>query len=314
MQRRKKYDVISGTGATYIGIPNTITTNITEFKNGEIQIQLKESVRHSHVIIIQSFNKPNKHLVELLLLIDAARRACAASITVIIPSFPYARQDRKSDAGTPISARVVCDMLKAVNVDRVLTLDLHATQIQGFMDSSIQFDHISSSAFLAYHLKKHIRLFNEYSVCSPDAGGVKRAKKLRDLLHIHNFCMIDKTREKPGEVNNMEVIGDVLGKKVLIVDDMIDSAGTLAKAIDVLYYKGAVDVSAVATHGIFSTGAYERLESIPVYITNTLCINNAPSNIITFDIKPLINYLINKIETGDTIGSLFYKWEGDTAK
>ncbi len=177
------------------------------------------------------------------------------------------------------------------------------------MDNSIIFDHISSSAFLAYHLKKQISNFDNYIVCSPDAGGVKRAKHLRKLLKIKDFCMIDKTRECPGEVNNMTVIGDIIGKDVLIVDDMIDSAGTLAKAIQTLLYGGAISVCAIATHGIFSKDAYTKLKDVRTYVTNSLDIQNAPNSICIFDIKPLVEKLIYKIETGDMVGDLFTAWE-----
>jgi len=306
--KSKSYVTLIGSGARHLGIVSDIPVNITKFNNGECQVHLLSSVRHMHVIIIQSFNNPNDSLMELMFLLDAVKRAKAASVTVIAPIFPYARQDRMSDSGTPISARVVCDMLNSMHINRFLTIDLHATQIQGFMDNSVGFDHISSSAFLAYHLRDKLKRMTTVSICSPDAGGVKRAKKLQKLLGVSNFCLMTKNRIRAGEVESIEVTGDVLGRDVIIVDDMIDTAGTLAAGIDALYKAGAVGVSAVATHGLFNGPAYERLEGVDVYVTNTLNIVDAPENIHVFDIKPLIETLVDRVQNGGHFSDLFQEW------
>jgi len=302
------YVTIVGSGAKHLNITSDIDMILGSFNNKECQVQLLTSVRHKHVIIIQSFNDTNDNLIELLILIDAVKRSMAASVTVIAPIFPYARQDRRSDSGTPISARVVCDLLNTTNIDRLITVDLHATQIQGFMDNSIGFDHISSSAFLAYHLRNKFRILTNTSICSPDAGGVKRAKKMQKLLGAPSFSLMTKTRVRAGEVESIEVTGDVFGKEVIIVDDMIDTARTLAAGIEALYEAGAVGVSAVATHGLFSGPAFERLEGVDVYTTNTLRIDNAPSNIHVFDITPLINRVIDKVCNGEHFSDLFHTW------
>ena len=306
--KSKSYVTIVGSGAKHLGIESDIPVNITKFNNGECQVHLLSSVRHLHVIVLQSFNKPNDSIMELMCLLDAVKRSKAASVTVIAPIYPYARQDRMSESGTPISARIICDMLKVMHINRFLTIDLHATQIQGFLDNGVGFDHISSSAFLAFHLRQNIKRITNLSVCSPDAGGVKRAKKMQKLLGAQHFCLMTKTRSKPGEIESIEVTGDVLGRDVLIVDDMIDTAGTLAAGIDTLYNAGAVGVSAVATHGLFSGKAYERLEGVDVYITDTLDIIDAPENIHIFKTKALIETLIDRVQNGGHFSDLFYEW------
>lgn len=305
----KNYITIVGTGAQHIGIKSSIDVKLDRFNNNEAQIQLCESVRHHHVVIIQSFNDPDKHFMELMMIIDAVKRSMAASVTVIAPIFPYARQDRKADSGTPISARVICDMLSAANINRFITIDLHATQIQGFMNNDIGFEHVSSSAFLAHNIRTCVAGVEELCICSPDAGGVKRAKKLRALLGAKFFCMIDKTREVANKIAHMAVIGDVRGKHVLIVDDMIDTAGTLAAAVDVLMKAGALSVAAVATHGLFNGKAFSLLAGTRVFTTDTMRIDNPPHNVTVFDMKPFIKDIIRRIEYGDHFSDLFKQWD-----
>lgn len=304
------YVTIVGSGAKHIGIDSDIDVTISKFNNKECQVQLLSSVRHKHVIIVQSFVNTNDDFMELLLLIDAAKLSMAASVTVIAPIFPYARQDRKSDSGTPISARVICDVLEAMHINRFITIDLHATQIQGFLDNSIGFDHISSCAYIAHHLKQMVKNIPNTIMFSPDAGGVKRAKKMQKLMGVPYFGLMTKTRSKPGEVESIEIVGDVLGREVIIVDDMIDTAGTLAAGIEELYQQGALSVSAVATHGFFTGPAFDRLEGTPVYVTDTLHIDNPPENIKVISIKPLVQSLIHRVQNGSHFSDLFYEWTG----
>lgn len=306
-----KYTTVVGSGAQHFGIESDVGVTLGKFKGGETQVQFHKSVRHNKLIILQSFaNSPNDELMELLLLVDAARRAGAEDVNVVLPIFPYARQDRKADTGMPISARVVCDMLSCSNIKRLLTIDLHATQIQGFMSNKIVFDHIASTAFLAYHLKKEYATLNDLLICSPDAGGVKRAKDLGKLMGVDNFCMMHKVRSAASEIENMQLIGDVYGKKVLIVDDMIDTAGTIDAAVNLLYAQGATDVRVVATHGVLSSPAFDRLQGVTTYVTDSTAISeDRPDSIKVIKLKPLLTNIFRRMEQGSSIGELFTKWE-----
>lgn len=301
--------------AQHYGIESDISIDFDKFACGENFITINESIRNKHIIIIQSFattigNSINDNIMELLLTVDTVKRAGAATATTILPIFPYARQDRKSKPGTPISARVICDMLEAVGVDRVITLDIHANQIQGFLKNTVIFDTISGMAFLAHHIKKIYHTLNDIVICSPDAGGVKRGKEFGRLLGVDNFCMLDKMRIKANEVESMQVIGNVNGAKVLIIDDMIDTGGTIETGTDVLYAHGALDVRVVATHGIFSGPAFERLTSIPTYVTNSCPIpNNKPDNISVIDLKNFILELIHRVKHSQSMSELFSFWQ-----
>lgn len=233
---------------------------VKNFSDGEISVSLNESVRGSDCFIVQSTCNPvNQHLMELLIMIDAMKRASAARITAVIPYFGYARQDRKSKARDPISAKLVADLITTAGADRVLTMDLHAQQIQGFFN--IPVDHLVGSPLLASFIKNKIKSnSDEYIVVSPDLGSVTRARTFATRLSLP-LAIVDKRRQKANVSEVMNIIGDVKGKRVILVDDMIDTAGTLCNAAKALIEKGgAIEVNACATHGVLSGPAVERIK------------------------------------------------------
>ena len=232
--------------------------SISRFSDGEVKVNVEESIRGAHVYIVQSTSDPvNDNLMELLIMIDALRRASAKTINVVMPYYGYARQDRKAQSREPITAKLVANMITIAGADRVLTLDLHAPQIQGFFD--IPVDHLIGVPLLAdYFLEKG--LFGEdVVVVSPDHGGVVRARKLADFLKSP-IAIIDKRRPRPNVSEVMNIIGDVAGKKCIIIDDMIDTAGTITLAAAALLDKGADSVYACCTHAVLSGPAVERLD------------------------------------------------------
>ena len=232
--------------------------SISRFSDGEVKVNVEESIRGAHVYIVQSTSDPvNDNLMELLIMIDALRRASAKTINVVMPYYGYARQERKAQSREPITAKVVANMITIAGADRVLTLDLHAPQIQGFFD--IPVDHLIGVPLLAdYFLEKG--LFGEdVVVVSPDHGGVVRARKLADFLKSP-IASIDKRRPRPNVSEVMNIIGDVAGKKCIIIDDMIDTAGTITLAAAALLDKGADSVYACCTHAVLSGPAVERLD------------------------------------------------------
>ena len=232
--------------------------SISRFSDGEVKVNVEESIRGAHVYIVQSTSDPvNDNLMELLIMIDALRRASAKTINVVMPYYGYARQERKAQSREPITAKLVANMITIAGADRVLTLDLHAPQIQGFFD--IPVDHLIGVPLLAdYFLDKG--LFGEdVVVVSPDHGGVVRARKLADFLKSP-IAIIDKRRPRPNVSEVMNIIGDVAGKKCIIIDDMIDTAGTITLAAAALLDKGADSVYACCTHAVISGPAVERLD------------------------------------------------------
>ena len=232
--------------------------SISRFSDGEVKVNVEESIRGAHVYIVQSTSDPvNDNLMELLIMIDALRRASAKTINVVMPYYGYARQERKAQSREPITAKLVANMITIAGADRVLTLDLHAPQIQGFFD--IPVDHLIGVPLLAdYFLEKG--LFGEdVVVVSPDHGGVVRARKLADFLKSP-IAIIDKRRPRPNVSEVMNIIGDVVGKKCIIIDDMIDTAGTITLAAAALLDKGADSVYACCTHAVLSGPAVERLD------------------------------------------------------
>ena len=232
--------------------------SISRFSDGEVKVNVEESIRGAHVYIVQSTSDPvNDNLMELLIMIDALRRASAKTINVVMPYYGYARQERKAQSREPITAKLVANMITIAGADRVLTLDLHAPQIQGFFDSPV--DHLIGVPLLAdYFLEKG--LFGEdIVVVSPDHGGVVRARKLADFLKSP-IAIIDKRRPRPNVSEVMNIIGDVAGKQCIIIDDMIDTAGTITLAAAALLDKGADSVYACCTHAVLSGPAVERLD------------------------------------------------------
>lgn len=280
-------------------------SSVTEFSDGEFQPCYDESVRGSTVFIIQSIFPPSENLMELLLMIDAAKRASAYKVVAVIPYYGWARQDRKDKPRVSIGARLVADMLSAAGVDRVMTMDLHADQIQGFF--SVPVDHIyASTVFLPYINSLNLK---ELAVAAPDMGGAKRANAYSRILNCP-MIICHKSREKANEVAQMTAIGDVEGKNIIILDDMIDTAGTITKAADMMMEKGALSVRAIATHALFSGPAYERIAKSSlkeVVITNTvpLSVTADTSKIKVLSVADLFADVIEKVYTHKSISSKF---------
>ena len=235
-----------------------VDARVERFNDGEIFVEVFENVRGEDMFIIQPTSNPaNDNLMELLIIADALRRSSAARITAVIPYFGYARQDRRTKARTPISAKLVANMLVGAGVERILTMDLHAAQIQGFFD--IPVDNLYASPIFALDVRTHFKgKLDQIMVVSPDVGGVARARELAKRINAP-LSIVDKRREKPGEVAEMTVIGDVTDKICLIVDDMVDTAGTLCKAAEVLMQNGAREVHSYISHGVMSGPAVERV-------------------------------------------------------
>lgn len=262
MSETSPFKVFSGTNSRYLAekICNSLgcplgNMNITHFADGEFAVSYEESIRGQHVFLVQSTFPNSDNLMELLLMIDAAKRASAKSIIAVVPYFGWARQDRKDKPRVSIGAKLVADLLSVAGIDRLITMDLHADQIQGFFD--IPVDHLYGSTVLAPYIRS-LKLEN-LAIASPDIGGSKRANSWAKFFDS-GLVICHKTRERPNEVADMKVIGDVEGKNVVIVDDMIDTAGTICKASSILKEKGALSVRAVATHAVLSGKAYENIE------------------------------------------------------
>ena len=233
-------------------------SEVKSFADGEASVSLYETVRGSDVFLIQSTCKPvNDNLMELLIMVDACRRASAGRITAVMPYFGYARQDRKAKSRDPISAKLVANMLVAAGVDRVLTMDLHANQIQGFFDIPVD-NLFGNPIFVDYYAKKFGAHCEDMVVVSPDVGSVARARTFAQKLHM-NLAIVDKRRQKANQCEVMNVIGDVEGKECILFDDMVDTAGTICEAVRTLNESGAKSVTLVATHGLLSGPAVERL-------------------------------------------------------
>lgn len=245
--------------------------SVKTFADGETWIQINENVRGSDVFVIQSTSTPvNHHLMELLLIIDALKRASADRITAVFPYFGYARQDRKDQPRVPISARLVANLIERAGANRVLALDLHAAQIQGFFD--IQVDHLFVTPVMLEHFK--MNPIPNCTVVSPDAGGVERARAFAKRLQSP-LAIIDKRRDQPNVAEVMNIIGAVEGRNCLIVDDLIDTAGTLVKAAEALIKHGAAKVFACATHGVLSGPAVQRITGSP-YLSEVITTNSIP--------------------------------------
>jgi len=274
----------------------------------EIFVEIQENVRGSDVFIIQSTSYPaNDHLMELLIITDALRRASARRITAVIPYFGYARQDRKSGSRTPISAKLVANLITNAGVDRVMTLDLHAGQIQGFFD--IPTDNLYAAPLMVRDVKERFDLTN-VMVISPDVGGVTRARGLAKRINTP-LAIVDKRRERPGESEVMNVIGDVAGYTCLLVDDIVDSGGTLVNAADALIAQGAKEVYAYITHGVLSGGAVTRIGSSrlkELVITDSILATEAVRNAVnirTLSISALIAEAIGRTAAEESVSSLF---------
>ncbi len=288
-------------------------SNVVKFADGEASVSLQETVRGSDVFLVQSTCKPvNDHLMELLVMIDACRRASAGRITAVIPYFGYARQDRKAKSRDPISAKLVANMLTAAGADRVLTMDLHAAQIQGFFD--IPVDHLlGSPTFVEYFLDKFPEdQYNheEFVVVSPDVGSVARARAFAEKVHM-GLAIVDKRRPKANVCEVMNVIGDVKGKTCILYDDLVDTAGSLCNAAQALVeVGGAKEVYACATHGVLSGPAFERLNNSVIkelVLLNTIPLpEECPTDKIRMlDVAPVFARAIEHIHGGTSIADLF---------
>lgn len=283
--------------------------NVARFSDGEVAVEIRQNVRTRDIFVVQPTCAPtNDNLMELLVMVDALKRASAQSICAVIPYFGYARQDRRvRSTRVPITAKVVANMLQAAGVSRVLTMDLHADQIQGFFD--IPVDNIYASPVLLGDLT--LKNYQNLVVVSPDVGGVVRARALAKQLGC-DLAIIDKRRPKANVSEVMNIIGDIEGRNCVIMDDMIDTAGTLVKAAEVLKARGALKVYAYCTHPIFSGPAIERIQSgnalDEVVVTNTIPLNAAAQacgKIRQLSVAPLFAETMQRIQSGDSVSSLF---------
>ena len=283
---------------------------VARFPDGEIDVRIDDNVRGSDVFLVQSTSPPvNDNLMELLILIDAARRASAARITAVIPYFGYARKDRKDEGRVPITAKLVANLLTEAGADRVLTVDLHAAQIQGFFD--IPVDNLYAAPIFALDVEHHFKgKLDKVTVISPDVGGVARARELAQRIGC-GLAIVDKRRVKAGEVAEMTVIGDVTGQTCIIVDDICDTAGTLCKAAEVLMEAGAAEVHSYITHGVLSGPAVERItKSVMKSLVITDSIEpsehvKSAKNIRIVPTAPMFAQAIMNIWSGTSVSSLF---------
>jgi len=304
------YKIFAGTSSTDFAheICNILDVALAEaevkkFSDGEISVQIAESVRGRDVFIVQSTGMPsNDNLMELLIMTDALRRSSAQSITAVVPYYGYARQDRKAAPRVPITARLVADMYETAGIDRVITMDLHAGQIQGFF--SIPVDNLYGSIAFEHYIKS--KNLKNPIIASPDVGGVARARYFAKRMGL-DMVIVDKRREKANQAEVMGIIGDVEGKDVIMIDDMVDTAGTMVKAATALKNKGATSVMACATHGVLSGKAYENLEHgelDELIITNTL-VSKSHKNIKVLSVAPLFAEVIKRVYNNESVNSLF---------
>jgi ribose-phosphate pyrophosphokinase len=291
----------------YMGIPLG-SAMVNSFSDGEIQVEFRENVRGMDVFVIQSTCRPvNDNIMELLVMIDALKRASASRVTAVLPYYGYARQDRKVASRAPITAKLVADILTAAGTNRVLTVDLHAGQIQGFFD--IPVDHLFAGPLMVEVMKSRLDP-HETTVVSPDAGGVERARKFARRLGT-DLAVIDKRRSKPNEAHVMRVIGEVAGRDVILVDDMVDTAGTLVKSAEALKESGAREVYACCTHAVLSGEAVARINDSCIrmlYATDTVPagekLTTCPKLQIA-SVAPLLGEAISRIHREDSLSALF---------
>lgn len=276
---------------------------ITEFADGEFQPSFEENIRGDDVFLVQSTFAPADNLMELLLLIDGARRASARRIIAVLPYFGLARQDRKDKPRVPIASKLAANLLTAAGVDRIITIDLHADQIQGFFD--IPVDHLYASSIFIPYIKK-MGLEN-LIFASPDTGGTRRAAAYAKILNT-GFVICYKQRSKPNEVEKMYIIGDVKGKDVVLVDDIIDTAGTITKAANIIMENGASSVRGFCTHPIFSNNAFERIENssfTEVIVTDTIPLHIDSPKVKVLSTSKLLAEVIKRVHDYESISSLF---------
>mgnify|MGYP006273024975 FL=1 len=276
---------------------------IRDFADGEIYVRFEESIRGADLFIIQSTHPSAHHWMELLLLIDAAKRASAARVTAVMPYFGYARQERKDQPRVSIAAKLMANMLTTAGVDRILTMELHAPQIQGFFDVPV--DHLYGSGVLIDHIRQ-FELEN-FVVVAPDVGGIKMARAYAQRLGV-NLALIDKRRPSPNEARVMNIIGDVDDKNVIIIDDIVDTAGTLTRAAAALKDAGALQIMAACTHPLLSGPAYDRIEASPIerlIITDTIPLDRPSDVIEVVSVAGLFAKAIRHIYTDRSVSTLF---------
>ena len=307
------------TGNSNIDLANKVAKNLETdlgpmkvgtFSDGEINVEVNENVRGKDTFIIQSTNNPaEKNLMELVLMVDALKRASARSVTAVIPYFGYSRQDRRvRSARVPISAKVIADMLSEVGISRIITLDIHSEQIQGFF--SFPVDNIYTANIMVKGLLEKYDV-EDLQVVSPDTGGVIRARSVAKTLGVQDLAIIDKRREKANESEVINLIGDVEGKVCIVPDDLIDTAGTLSNASHALKDKGAKEIIAYITHPVLSGDAIKNLNNSAIdklVVSNSIDIGDKSKKcpkIDIFDISPILSEAITRIATGDSISELF---------
>lgn len=310
----KDAKVIDGTGNSKLALEickklaiPLVKTNITTFRDGEICVEILENMRGQEVFIIQSLSYPvNDNLMKLMLIIDALKRASASQINIVCPYLCYSRQDRKAGPRTPISAKIIANML-SIDADRIITVDLHAQQIQGFYD--IPLDNLYGSIVFQKYIKDNINISNSVIV-SPDVGGVRRARSYGEYLNLP-IVIVEKRRQRAGECEALNVIGDIKDKDCIIVDDMIDSGGTICKSAKILKDMGAQSLKVVVTHGVLSPGSIEKLDNSvfdKIYISDTIDnstkINNSNKFVVVSFVE-LLAETIRRINHEESVSSLF---------
>jgi len=308
------YKILAGTAGQELGERISKKLNkqltpitVTKFSDGEIFIKIEESMRGKDVFYIQSTSSPaNDNLIELLLTLDALKRSSAKSVTLIMPYFGYARQDRKSEPRVPISAKAVADMIESIGIDRLITLDIHADQIQGFFNSPV--DNLYGANIFLESLSGIVS--DDTVIASPDAGGVTRARYFAKKLGVNDIAVIDKRREKANHSEVMNVLGDVNGKDVIIIDDMVDTAGTLIKAAQAFKDHGAKSVKACITHGVLSGKALENIENGKddldiLVISDSIPLKYETELIKVIDSSFLFSEVIRRVNNNESITSLF---------
>ncbi|MBD3108968.1 ribose-phosphate diphosphokinase [Bacillus sp. AGMB 02131] len=280
--------------------------SVTRFSDGEIQIKIEESIRGCDVFVIQSTSQPvNENLMELLIMIDALKRASARTINVVMPYYGYARQDRKAHAREPITAKLVANLLETAGAMRVITLDLHAPQIQGFFD--ILIDHLIAVPILSDYFEK--KNLNDIVIVSPDHGGVTRARKMADRLKAP-IAIIDKRRPKPNVAEIMNIVGNIEGKTAILIDDIIDTAGTITLAANALVENGAAEVYACCTHPVLSGPAIERIQNSKIkelVVTNSIELPEEKKidKVVGLSVAPLLAEAIIRVHEEQSVSTLF---------
>ncbi|MCX6829972.1 MAG: ribose-phosphate pyrophosphokinase [candidate division Zixibacteria bacterium] len=290
--------------ARYIGAELT-ACEIKRFSDGEIFVQLNENIRGTDVFIIQSTNAPAENIMELLILIEASRRASASRITAVIPYYGYGRQDRKDRPRVPITAKLVANLITTAGADRVITMDLHAAQIQGFFD--IPHDHLYSSRFFNDYLLNHN--VQDIVVVSPDVGSIKLARAFAKAFEA-GLAIVDKRRPSPNQSEVLNIIGEIAGRNIIIRDDMVDTGGTLCQAAEILAEKGALEILAVCTHPVLSGGAIERINNSVIkkmYISDSINVEekHLPDKFVVLTCANLFGEAIMRISGEKSVSSLF---------